>query len=123
LRGGYQQQGANDTYVFSPAVSYPRGQAYVSTTQLYTTSADYRLPLADTHWSLGRLAYLQRVKANVFYDFAQGTNYQYQTAGFDLSLVFNVLRIRTPLEAGIRAIYNVQTGRPLIQPLVIDIGF
>jgi len=123
LRGGYQQQGAADSYIFSPAVAYPRGQAYVSTTQLYTTSADYRFPLADTHWSLGRLAYVQRVKANVFYDFAQGTNYRYQTVGLDLSLVFNVLRIRTPLEAGMRAIYNVHTGKPLVEPLVIDIGF
>lgn len=123
LRGGYQQQGAGDTYQFSPAVFYPRGQAYIATPQLVTTSVDYRLPLADTHWSVGRLAYVQRLKAGLFYDTALSKAYSIQTVGADLSVVFNVLRIRTPLEAGVRTTYNTNTGAVLISPLVIDIGF
>ncbi|WP_254448527.1 BamA/TamA family outer membrane protein [Spirosoma rhododendri] len=123
LRGGYQQQGVGDTYQFSPAVFYPRGQAYITAPQLVTTSIDYRLPLADTHWSVGRLAYVQRLKGGLFYDTAFSSAYSTQTVGADLSIVFNVLRIRTPLEAGVRTTYNTNTGAVVVSPLVIDIGF
>jgi len=51
------------------------------------------------------------------------TNRRYQTTGLDVSVVFNVLRLRTPFEAGVRTIYNLTTREWLVQPLVIDIGF
>ncbi len=140
LRGGYQQQARNGTYRFSPLVFYPRGQAYVSDDQILAGSAEYRLPLADTHWSLGRLLYIQRIKATGFVDGVRGqssidqrdrsgrllgsdTRTQlYGTTGVDLSFVFNALRLRTPFELGVRTLYNLHTGQWLVQPLVIDIG-
>lgn len=140
FRGGYQQQ-ARGTYRFSPAVLYPRGQAYVSDDQIMAGSAEYRLPVANIHWSLGRLLYVQRIKAAGFFDGAMGRStlevrdiygrlrgyetgtHIYRTAGLDVSFVFNVLRQRTPFEAGVRTIYNLTTREWLVQPLVIDIGF
>lgn len=139
LRAGYQQQ-SRGTYRFQPVVFYPRGQAYVSDDQIRAGSVEYRLPIADTHWSLGRWLYVQRIKAAGFADAAQGTSVlevrdvygrlrgyetrvrSYQTAGFDLSFVFNALRLRTPFELGVRSVYNLTTGQWLVQPLVIDIG-
>ena len=140
LRGGYQQQ-FQDTYRFSPATFYPRGQFYTSFDKLTVGSAEYRLPIADTHWSLGRLAYIQRIKGGVFYDAAQGqlqvpvvnqagqlvrfetARRNLSTVGADLSFVFNVLRFRLPFEVGARAIYAINTGEFKIEPLVLDIGF
>ncbi|WP_345250160.1 hypothetical protein [Nibrella saemangeumensis] len=134
LRGGYQQQ-MRGTYRFSPAVFFPRGQSYVSFDQLRIGSAEYRLPLLNPHWALGRWLYIQRVKAAGFFDAAEGQSRvtqqgrpqtitrQYSTAGLDLTFVFNPMRLRTPLEAGVRTIYNLNTGEWLFQPLVIDIGF
>lgn len=140
LRGGYQEQ-AHGSYLFSAVVFYPRGQSYISDDQIRAGSIEYRLPLADTHWSLGRWLYVQRIKANGFYDLADGKSevevrdvygrlrgYQtvqhtYQTAGLDISFVFNALRLRTPFEAGFRSIYNLTSQQWIIQPLVIDIGF
>jgi hypothetical protein len=140
LRAGYQQQWQG-TYRFSPVVFYPRGQLYVSDDKIEAGSAEYRLPIADTHWSLGRWLYVQRIKATGFYDMAQGQSvvevrdiygrlrgyenqrHAYQTTGLDVSFVFNVLRMRTPFEAGFRSIYNLTTREWLLQPLVIDIGF
>lgn len=141
FRGGYQQQ-AQGTYRFGPAVFYPRGQAYVSDTRITAGSAEYRLPIANTHWPLGRFAYIQRIKAAGFFDGAIGQSpidvrsaqtgallrtetrtRNYRTAGVDLAFVFNVLHLRTPFEAGIRTIYNTNTGEWLFQPLVVDIGF
>ena len=140
LRGGYQQQ-FQDTYRFSPATFYPRGQFYTSFDKLTVGSAEYRLPIADTHWSLGRLAYIQRIKGGVFYDAAQGqlqvpvvnqagqlvrfetARRNLSTVGADLSFVLNVLRFRLPFEVGARAIYAINTGEFKIEPLVLDIGF
>ncbi|RAK00359.1 hypothetical protein LX87_02061 [Larkinella arboricola] len=133
LRAGYQEQ-MRGTYRFAAAVFFPRGQSYVSHDQLMTTSAEYRLPLLNPHWSIGRWLYIQRVKAAGFYDFAWGESRsrtpgtlaaygdQYYTTGLDLSFVFNVLRLRTPLEAGVRTIYNLKSGEVMVQPLVIGIG-
>ncbi|QJW90411.1 hypothetical protein HNV11_13995 [Spirosoma taeanense] len=140
LRAGYQEQ-SRGTYRFQPVVFYPRGQPYVSDDQITVGSAEYRFPVADMHWALGRWLYIQRIKAAGFYDYAQGKStlqvldvygrlrgYQdrtrsYQTAGLDVSFVFNALRVRTPLELGARSIYNLTTGQWLVQPLIIDIGF
>ncbi|GAB3989040.1 hypothetical protein GCM10028807_13040 [Spirosoma daeguense] len=140
LRGGYQQQ-AQGTYRFSPIVFYPRGQAYVSDDKISAGSAEYRFPVADMHWSIGRLLYVQRIKAGAFYDRAQGQSvvdvrdvygrlrgyetlrHTYHSTGIDVSFVFNVLRLQSPFEAGFRTIYNPSTREWLVQPLVIDIGF
>ncbi|WP_019986871.1 hypothetical protein [Rudanella lutea] len=140
LRGGYQQQ-FQDTYRFSPATFYPRGQLYTSFDKLWVGGAEYRFPVADTHWNIGRLAYIQRIKAAGFYDAAQGdvqvavVNQNGQllrfenrrrnlaTVGADLSFVFNVLRFRLPFEVGARATYALNTGEFQIEPLVLDIGF
>ena len=140
LRAGYQEQ-AQGTYQFSAVVFYPRGQAYVGDDQIRAGSVEYRLPVADMHWSLGRWLYVQRVKASGFYDAAQGQSnvevrdiygrlrgYEtqrrtYQTTGLDVSFVFNTLRLRNSFEAGFRTIYNLTTQQWLLQPLVIDIGF
>lgn len=144
LRGGYQEQinSGQETYRFAPATFYPRGQAYTSFARLNVGSVEYKLPIADTHLSLGRWAYIQRIKGGVFFDAAQGTltnvpvvnqqgqlvrfenqTRQVSSVGADLSFVFNVLRFRLPFEAGARAIYSPNTGEFLVQPLVIDIGF
>jgi hypothetical protein len=141
LRGGYQEQ-ARGTYRFSPVVFYPRGQAYVSDDRITAGTVEYRLPLANTHWSLSRLVYVQRIKGGLFFDGAMGQssvdvrsaqtgallrtetrNRSYQTTGADLSFVFNVLRQRVPFEAGVRTIYNLTSQEWIVQPLVIDIGF
>lgn len=140
LRAGYQQQ-AQGSYRFSALIFYPRGQSYVSDDKIAAGNVEYRLPVADTHWSLGRWLYVQRIKAGGFFDLAEGQSrvdvrdiygrlrgYEtqtraYRTTGLDVSFVFNALRLRTPFEAGFRTIYNITTQQWLIQPLVIDIGF
>ncbi|KAA9333455.1 hypothetical protein F0P96_10830 [Hymenobacter busanensis] len=128
LRGGYQRQRQRE-YQFAAAVSFPRGNGYVSFDRLATASLDYRLPLADTHWSLGRWLYVQRFKAVGFADVAQGRNvdrfvgrYNYRTVGVSGSVVFNFLRLRTPLETGLRATYDTYRKTWQIDPLVLDIG-
>ncbi|WP_324675200.1 hypothetical protein [Hymenobacter sp. GOD-10R] len=127
LSGGYQQQ-SRESYQFGAAVFYPRGQGYVSFDRLQTGSIEYRLPVADMHWALGRWLYVQRLKAAAFLDVAVGqsqgiSTQHYRTTGLDLTFVFNTLRLRVPLEAGARTIYNQRSGTWEVQPLVLNIGF
>ena len=140
LRGGYQQQ-AKGNYIFGPLIFFPRGQLYITDDQIKAGSVEYRFPVADTHWSLGRWLYVQRIKAGVFYDQTEGQSQvevrdvynrlrgyetrrnNFQTTGLDVSFVFNTLRVRNSFEAGFRTIYNLKKGEWIVQPLVIDIGF
>ncbi|WP_245855315.1 hypothetical protein [Hymenobacter mucosus] len=136
LRGGYQQQD-QDQYQFGAAIFYPRGLSYLSLDQLTSASAEYRLPLADVHWELGRWLYIQRVKGAAFYDHVWGNSQirrtptspletirpSYYSTGLDLSFVFNPLRLRTPLELGVRTFYNSQRQALDVQGLVLNVGF
>lgn len=145
LRGAYQYQwgtpDARKLYRFQASVLYPRGAAYVPFDDLLVVGGDYRLPLADLHLSLTRLLYIQRIKGGLFTDYGRGNSKQLQydtrgiaraivpfssydwTVGADLSFVFNPLRLRTPLEVGLRTTYSIRTGQYLLQPLLLDIGF
>jgi len=127
LRVGYQYQDQAQ-YQFAPAVSFPRGEGYTSFDQLRTASADYNLPLAFTHWEVGRLLYVQRLRAAVFGDVAQGADIRgaggtltYRNAGADVLVLFNVLRLRTPIEAGVRVVYRGAVQQWVLEPLAFDI--
>ena len=126
LRASYQRQDQAE-YQFAPAVSFPRGQGYLSFDRFQAASLDYNLPLAFTHWELGRWLYVQRLRATVFGDMARGTNNggavvrNYQNVGFDALVQFNVLRLRTPFEAGMRVVYNTRLRQVVLEPLAFDI--
>ena len=98
------------------------------------------MPLADIDWTLGRLAYIKRLKTNLFADFSNGSTYYYTlnrqgvrepkseignftTFGIDFSAQFNLFRFAQTFEAGIRFVYLPNNQQFLLQPLVIDIGF
>jgi len=127
LRGSYQWQAQNE-YQFAPAVSFPRGELYTSFDQFSLTSLDYYLPLAFTHWELGRLLYVQRLRATAFADVAQGTDSHglalqqtYRNVGVDALVLFNVLRLRTPIEAGLRVVYRSAQRQWVVEPLAFEI--
>ena len=127
LRAGYQWQNQLQ-YQFAPSISIPRGEGYTSFDRLAVLSFDYNLPLAFTHWELGRMLYVQRLRAAVFGDLAQGNDfrgaaarYTYRNAGIDVLALFNVLHLRTPLEGGVRVTYRGAVGRWLIEPLAFSL--
>ena len=127
LRAGYQWQNQLQ-YQFAPTISIPRGEGYTSFDRLAVLSLDYNLPLAFPHWELGRVLYVQRLRAAVFGDLAQGNDsrgtafsYTYRNAGVDLLALFNVLHLRTPLEGGVRVTYRGAVGQWLVEPLAFSL--
>jgi hypothetical protein len=123
LRGGYQLQRQNQ-YSFQAAVSYPRGERYISFDRLLVGSFDYSLPLAYVHWTVERFLYIQRLKATAFTDVAWGqspsTRIQYRNVGVDATVLFNVLRLRTPAEAGVRVVYSSYLHNWILEPLAFS---
>ena len=127
LRAGYQWQ-SQLQYQFAPTISIPRGEGYTSFDRLAVLGLDYSLPLAFPHWELGRVLYVQRLRATVFGDLARGNDfrgtaasYTYRNAGVDLLALFNVLRLRTPLEGGVRVTYRGAVGQWLVEPLAFSL--
>lgn len=125
LRGGYQWQQQRE-YRFSPAIFFPRGIGYVSFDRLWVGTAEYALPLAFVHWAVGRVLYVQRLRATAFMDVAHGEARgtiprDYRTVGVDGAVLFNALHLRAPFELGARFIYNPRTGQVSFAPLVFNI--
>ena len=129
IRSGVQFEDALN-YRFPGGVAFARGQPYLSLGNLNTTSVDYRFPVCYPDLALGRILYVKRLKANLFMDNSytwptreSAKNAQFRTYGFDLSMDFNILRWRQPLELGVRTMYLDNTKKWIVQPLVINIGF
>ena len=138
LRGGFQYQ-QQKQYSFAAAISFPRAEtSYLSFDRLAVGSVDYNLPLAFTHWSVGRVLYVQRLRANVFADLAQGSSVvplrgpggqpvptrlatNFANYGADLLVLFNPLHLRTPVEAGLRVAYSTYLARWVVQPLAFNV--
>ncbi|AMR27829.1 hypothetical protein A0257_12495 [Hymenobacter psoromatis] len=139
LRGGFQYQQQNQ-YNFAAAISFPRAEtSYVSFDRLAVGSVDYSLPLAFVHWSVGRVLYVQRLRATAFFDLAQGSSVvplraaaggppvptrllqNYRDTGVDFMALFNVFHLRTPVEAGVRVAYSNYVGGLVVQPLAFNV--
>ncbi|MFD1468970.1 hypothetical protein ACFQ48_12105 [Hymenobacter caeli] len=134
LRAGYQYQQQNQ-YNFTAAISYPRAEtSYLSFDRLAAASADYHLPLAFVHWSVGRVLYVQRLRADVFADVARGSSLvpvsrtanaratqDFRNGGADVLALFNVFHLRTPIEAGLRVAYSSYLQRWVVQPLALNV--
>ena len=130
LRGAYQQQ-SNGNYTFASTLALPRGYTTVLYNRLYSFSADYKFPIANTDFNVGRLLYVKRLKGNLFFDASQGENLlkdgttstTFQSFGVDLLSQFHLMRFSQTFEIGVRCLYKSQTKQIEWYPLVIDIGF
>jgi hypothetical protein len=126
IRAQYQQEDQSN-YRFTSPLLYPRGHEYTSHLQFYGGSAEYRLPLFNPDWAVGRWLYFRRFNGGLFYDFGQGETRQgtrqYQSVGVDLTTEFYFMRLPVPLELGVRTIYLPDTNKWDFQFLVIEVGF
>ncbi|RAV98609.1 TolB-like translocation protein [Pseudochryseolinea flava] len=132
FRGGYQEsrQGVEgDLYTFRNRISKPRGYAYPADEKFASLSANYAFPLWYPDVSIGPLLNIQRIKANAFVDYGNGSGYRYfyhtsepevyvsltdakyLSTGAEVTVDFNVMRLTQKFELGFRATYLAQTNR------------
>jgi hypothetical protein len=116
MHGNFQKKISGD-YRLTDRVRMARGHQRVLNDQLVSAGIDYHLPLFSPDWELGRVLYLKRVKAALFYDqsWVQGIqlvnnvntpyNFSLQSAGIELNNDIHLFRFIAPIEAGIRYAY------------------
>ncbi len=111
-------------YRFNDAVRWPRGWQTMNSRLLFSSSLTYSLPLLYPDLSLGRWAYVRRIKSSLFVDygwlkgdliegFSRTGNYtkNMTSLGIDLTADTHFLRFYAPANVGIRTIYLPATGR------------
>jgi hypothetical protein len=118
---GYQEKVFTKTYNFSDFVRFPRGFQSYQNNKMYSLALDYRFPFLYPDFSLGKLAYIKRLKAAFFYDFAwlsvpahddNGKIYlnyhelNMKSLGIELTSDLHILRFFAPLGIGIRTTYR-----------------
>jgi hypothetical protein len=131
LRLGYQYQNVDDKALYVPRhlLNTPRGYSFnYSTWQQWAFKADYSFNIIYPDLSISWLAYIRRIRGNLFYDHSlnsanKGNHWTTQSSyGGDLLFDWNVIRAEFPLSTGVRIIKPVQ--HPGIQTeLLFNISF
>ncbi len=119
---GFQNMSfTSSSYNFSNYVRIPRGFYGYQNNKMYSLAADYRFPVFYPDFSIGKLAYIKRVKSSFFYDYAwlsmptrnkNGNIYpnslemKMKSIGVELTSDLHILRFFAPLEIGVRSVYR-----------------
>jgi hypothetical protein len=69
--GSFQQRDTLGQISFSNRFSYSRGYTGRYFSRMWRLSANYHFPLMYPDWGFGNILYLQRIRANAFYDFTK----------------------------------------------------
>ena len=134
-----------DTYTFRNRIPKPRGHSYPDDENFTTVQLNYALPLWYPDIALGPILNIQRIKANIFYDWGRGkgsqyyydiknsvvyqaaTNATYQSLGVDTSMDFNLFRLLPRAEVGLRSTYRLEndfnTSGVVFEFFIGNIGF
>ena len=119
LRVMYQYQDEEGKTFYTPQklVDQARGYHYMyQTRQKLELKADYAFSLFCPDWSMGGLAYIKRIRSNVFYDLsknqaAKQSGWTTQSScGADLIFDCNVFRLSSPMSLGVRIIKPIDYG-------------
>jgi Tol biopolymer transport system component len=123
--GGMQIKGIDRPLSFADQVRFPRGITSIRNKQLLTSGIDYTMPLAYPDWNVDGLLYLKRLRTTAFFDVSRITAPIYDNAGLhvgersiirksiglDLIADAHMLRLVTPVAAGLRSIWLPDTRR------------
>lgn len=132
IYNGYQEKTITNQNSFSNSIRLPRGYHSVQNTSFYSFAGDYRLPIVCPDLSIGKMAYIKRIKASLFYDygkymspvFSEDGDYvlsvgrSISSLGIELQSDLHVLRFFAPMQVGVRSIY-----RPDFQDMQFDFLF
>lgn len=139
---GYQHMKVtlnNNNYWFANRMPYPRGVFSQSHEDFYTVRTNYDLPLLYPDLSIGPFLYIQRIKAELFFDYGfgrqgvitdstsglrtDGNSRTYTSTGTELTFDLNILRALPQIELGVRFNYLPSDGTTSFEFLVGSFGF
>ncbi|MCF6365664.1 MAG: hypothetical protein L3J35_05615 [Bacteroidales bacterium] len=136
IKGGYERQNTNlgTDNIFRNTISYPRGYTFSAFSKINKISFDYSFPVWYPDFNIGPFAYLKRIRANLFFDYAEiddliinGTQ-NLQSTGLELLFQVYFFRLGEPIEIGGRFSYLL--GNNMFSPdniipefLILNIPF
>ncbi|NJN43026.1 MAG: hypothetical protein HC811_13165 [Flammeovirgaceae bacterium] len=118
-----------ENYIFRNNIPLPRGQSVSRFESMYSYSANYTLPLWYPDIAIGPLVNFQRVRGNVFFDYAFGkteinnTSKVYTSIGAELKFDVNIMRLLQQFDFGVRYSYPIETGVGQFEFIIGNIGF
>jgi len=130
LRYEKEKQG-EAKYSLNNRISFPRGYKNIISKNLDFLSADYAFPIAYPDLSISSLFYLKRIRGDLFFDHAKGTDNYYlegtgisldyrhnysetfQSYGFELMADFHILRLPFMISGGIQTSWKNNSDKPV----------
>jgi hypothetical protein len=92
-----------------------RGYLAMKNGQIMSFGWNYKFPFLYPDLAMGSVAYIKRVKANLFYDHAFYHNSsvvdQYNSAGAEITSDLHILRFLLPFDMGARIGYRIADKR------------
>jgi hypothetical protein len=105
----WQERNRAEHYLFPTQIILPRGYLSVYDDHIACFALNYKFPFAYPDFSFGPVAYIKRLKANLFYDGGEGVtdgiNRKMQSAGIEITSDLHFLRFVFPLDIGFRLGY------------------
>lgn len=128
LRTGYQH-GLKEGLSLSSPLLFAQDHEHKDFRNIYNGGIGYTFPIAYPDWSLGLLAKLQRLKAELFYDLTYGSfhylnqggqelNKRFEICGIDVTMEVNILTMSLLIDPGVRIIYQPATNEWMAKPRV-----
>ncbi|MGB3005688.1 MAG: hypothetical protein WBC06_04210 [Chitinophagaceae bacterium] len=71
MNGSFQQRDTLSQVSFGNRFAYARGYTGRNFSRMWRISGNYHFPLIYPDWGFGNILYLQRIRANAFYDFTK----------------------------------------------------
>jgi hypothetical protein len=132
IYGAYQYtrfEQVRQNYVFRNQVPTPRGHTVSRFQNFYSGSANYTLPLWYPDVALGPLLNFQRIRANVFFDYALGesplfeSRQRYSSVGVEARLDINIMRFLPQFDIGVRYAKGIQPATSEFEVLIGTFNF
>lgn len=136
IYGGYQWRDEQRISAYNDFVRMARGYSALSNKELYTIGVNYAFPICYPDWSLGKLAYIQRITGNLFYDQSNtmaeaiAESYpmqkisilnQYCSYGLELYSDIYALRLPAPIKIGFRSVY-LPTTKSFFEEFILSVN-
>jgi hypothetical protein len=125
----YMQEDLLSEYRYGDVFVYPRGYDFTLRRDNYLkVGFNYRFPIAYPDYAFGGLAFVKRLKGNVFFDYGrfgissfpfEERSEQLSSVGFELGLDTRVLRL-VEVDFGVRYSYLLNTNFTGGSPHQID---
>lgn len=121
----------NNNYLFRNQIPLPRGQTVSRYQDMYSMSINYTLPVWYPDIAVGPLINFQRVRANVFADYAYGKSVftngvaqqTYTSVGGELKFDINIMRFLPQFNVGFRYSYGITPATTQFEILIGSFNF